>query len=114
MSFAAYAGVSVQPTGTQTVPRSAISLQLAGSSMLGFSNAALTGSTALTLAQALGTYYWATAAGAFLIAPVAVDMEGLPIIASGNQIAIGGSSALTSATYDAVLYWEEVPMLVNV
>lgn len=107
-----YSGPSVIPTGTRTVPTSALSLGPGGAVALGFSNTALTGSTALALAATLGSYYWATAAGAAEVTtPGFVDIGGLIVAAPGNQIAFGFSAALTSATWEANMYWEELPAL---
>lgn len=105
-----WAGVSVQPTGTATVPRSALTQSLAGSSALGFSNTALTASTALNLAMPLFTYYWATAAGA-IMSPAWFDIGALVSAAPGNQIALGLTVIPTSVTADVSLFWEEVPYL---
>ena len=113
VAFELYGGVSVLPTGTVTAPRSVLSLVASGSSMVGFSNTALTGSTALTLLAELGTYYWATAAAAFM-APGYVDLGGLGVVAPGNELAFGATAALASATWSATLFWEEVPYLVTV
>jgi len=80
---------------------------------VGFSNTALTGSTALTQLGTLFTYYWATAAGAFA-APTTYDLAGFGAVIPGNEFCIGASSALTSATWDVSVYWEEVPYLVSI
>jgi hypothetical protein len=108
--FNLWGGVSNQPTGTQTAPRNINSLSQAGSSMLGFSNAALTGSTAINQIMPVATYYWATAASA-LLSPVWVDLGGLVTVQPGNLVALGATAALTSATYDATLVYEELPLL---
>lgn len=108
-----WTGISVQPTGTQTTPRNMFSQQQSGSSMLGFNNTALTGSTGLSLAIPLWTYYWATAAGA-IQSPGFFDIAGLIVIAPGNQVALGLTVALTSATYDAFMIWEEIPALIQI
>ena len=50
-----WSGPSVIPTGTQTTPTNAYSLAATGATAKGFSNAALTGSTALTVAMPLHT-----------------------------------------------------------
>lgn len=107
VSFSIWGGPSVIPTGTATAPTNMLSQAATGAVAKGFANAALTGSTALALIQPLGTYYWATAASA-LLAPIQVDIGGLIIVAPGNQVAIGGTAALTSATYSATLMWDEV------
>lgn len=109
VNAALYGGVSAQPSGTQTNPRSMLSLQQSGSVMLGFSNTALTGSTGLNLLMSLWNYYWATAAGA-IMGDSLFDIAGQIIIVPGNEIAFGASAALTSATFDVSLIWEEVPI----
>lgn len=108
--FALWAGPSVLPTGTQTPPTGALSQAVGGSYAKGFVNAALTGSTALALALPLVSYYWATAASALLGSGM-YDVGGLVFAAPGNQIALGATAALTSATYDVAMYWEELPYL---
>ena len=105
-----WSGPSVIPTGTQTTPTNAFSLAATGAAAKGFSNAALTGSTALTVALPLHTHYWATAAAAFS-APGWFDVGGLVIAVPGNQIALGLTVIPTSVTVDAALYWEEIPYL---
>jgi hypothetical protein len=74
---------------------------------LGFSNAALTGSTALNLALVLNHYYWATAAGA-TAAQGFIDVNGLIVLMPGMQAALGATVVPTSTTWDASLWWEEV------
>lgn len=108
VSYEAFGGVSVAPTGTQTVPRSALTMIQSGSAMLGFSNAALTGSTALSFIAGLATYYWATAAAAWQASNI-IELAGIMPVIPGNQLAIGASSALTSHTHNVTLFWEEVP-----
>lgn len=105
-----WSGPSTAPTGTKTSPTNALSLTASGSSALGFSNAALTGSTALALAMPLLTHYWATAAAAF-VSPNMLDIGGIVVAAPGNQIALGVSVVPTSLTVDAALYWEEIPYM---
>jgi hypothetical protein len=102
-----WAGPSATPTGTVTAPTNLWSLSPAGSAALGFSNTALTGSTALGLMMSLLTYYWATAAAA-AFAPGFFDIGGLIVLAPGNQVTLGATAALTSATYDASLIYEEI------
>ncbi len=112
-TIAVWSGASVVPTGTFTAATSAYSLAASGSQMLGVVNAAMTGSTALAMAMPLFTYYWATAAGAS-IAPGFFDIGGLVTAAPGNQIAIGATVVPTATTWDIVMYWEELPSLVQV
>jgi hypothetical protein len=105
--LALWAGASVTPTGTQTSPKNALTF-LSGGVGLGFSNAALTGSTALSLALPLNGYYWATAAGAYANQGF-VDIAGLIVLKPGTQAALGATVVPTSTTWDASLWWEEVP-----
>lgn len=107
--LALWAGASVTPTGTQTAPKNALTFASGGVG-LGFSNAALTGSTALNLALPLNGYYWATAAGAYANQGV-VDVGGLIVLKPGMQVALGATVVPTSTTWDAALWWEEVPDL---
>lgn len=108
-SINAWAGVSVQPTGTQTVPRSSYTQAQAGSVALGFVNTALTGSTALNLALPLWGYQIIGGT------PVSqgeslgyIPVDGLVIAIPGNEIAVGAAVVVTSQTYDIAMYWEEV------
>lgn len=112
VGFNLWTGASVLPTGTTTPPTNVLTQVAAGSSMRGFSNTALTSSTALNLALPLASYYWATAAGA-IIAPTMFDVSGLIVVPPGNQVTLGGTAALTSATYDVAMYWEEVPYMLT-
>ena len=109
VTFNLWAGVSVNPTGTQTNPVNMLTLNSSGSAARGFSNAALTGSTAIGQVMPLATYYWATAAAAFM-APTTFDIAGMVIVVPGNLVALGATAALTSATWDATLVWEEIPL----
>lgn len=110
VSFGVWGGPSVIPTGTQTTPTNMMSLAATGAAAKGFANAALTGSTALNLLMSPTTYYWATAAGA-IFGQMYTHFEGLIIIAPGNQVAMGATSALTSATWDVSLIWDEIPAI---
>ena len=106
----AWAGPSVAPTGTRTNPTNARSQAASGSAVLGFVNAALTGSTALALALPLIEYQMIGATPVSqAIAPCMCDVGGLLVADPGNQIAIGLSAALTSLTNDIAFYWEEIP-----
>jgi len=95
---------------TTTAPVNNLTLNKSGSAMVGFTNQALTSSTALTNVYPLGQYYWATAAGAFNTAPQVALIDGAIIIPPGTMIALGGTAALTSATWYGSLTWEEVPI----
>lgn len=108
-ALAVWAGVSVLPTGTVTVPRSALSHLQQGSAGIGFVNTALTGSTALNLVLPLATHYWATAASAFF-APAFFDIAGGVVAIPGNQIAVGVTVVPTTLTVDIGMFWEEIPI----
>lgn len=103
-----WAGASVVPTGTQTSPKSALTFANGGVG-LGFSNAALTGSTALNLALALNGYYWATAAGAYSNQGM-IDLRGMIVLMPGMQCALGATVVPTSTTWDASLWWEQIQL----
>jgi hypothetical protein len=112
VGFNIWGGVSAANTGTLTSPTNMFTLQTGGSVAKGSSNAATTSTTAISGNGPLlniGWYYWATAAAA-TTATVAYDIAGLIVCAPGNLVALGGTAALTSATYDASLIWEEVPV----
>ena len=79
------------------------------SASLGFTNTALTGAIALTSALPLACYYWATEAGAVIVTPGPLDIAGSIIIPPGSYMALGGSNALTSATWGGYISWEENP-----
>lgn len=95
---------------TLTYPVNNATLNRVGSASQSFTNVALTSSTALTNVMPLGQYYWATAAGVMNVAPQVAMIEGSIIIPPGCMIALGGSAALTSATWIGSLTWEEVPI----
>ena len=109
-ALAAWAGVSVLPTGTTTAPRSALSYVASGSAGVGFVNAALTSSTALNLVLPVYTHYWATAAAAWS-APSMFLIDGLVVATPGNQIAVGVTVVPTTVTVDVSMLWEEIPNL---
>lgn len=108
-----YAGASVIPTGTVTNPRNMLTQVASGGDGVGFVNTALTGSTALSHVLTLNSYYWATAAAAWA-APAFFDIGGLIELPPGNQVAVGASAALTSATFDCSLIVEELPYMVTI
>ena len=111
VAWGLYFGVTAAITqATTTVPTNMLTLQKSGSAMTGFTNVALTSSTALTNVLPLSSYYWATAAGAINAAPPVAEIAGSIIIPPGCMIALGGSSALTSATWIGGLVWEETPV----
>lgn len=108
-AIALWAGSSVAPTGTQTTPRNSATFAQGGD-ILGFSNAALTSSTALNLAMVLSTHFWGTSVGTYTT-PGVVDLGGLITLKEGMQAAIGATLALTGLTWDVSLWWELVPYL---
>lgn len=107
VDFALYQGVSAAPTGTLTTPTNALTQAASGSVALGVVNAAATSTTATALQLPLGSYYWATAAGA-INNSVLYEPAGSVVVAPGQFLALGASAALTSATWNASVLWEEV------
>lgn len=106
--FGQSALTSVAATATAT---NNLTLNTTGSVTKVYANTATTGSTALTNAVPLGSYYWATAAGAALVTPATpFESAGFIIIPPGGQMALGGSAALTSATWTGNLTWAEIPV----
>lgn len=104
-------GPTVAPTAaTNAVATNMATLQKAGSVASCWTNTALTSSTALVNQYPVGFYYWATAAGALSPAMNMVDVGGSIIVPPGCMIALGGTSALTSATWTGNITWEEVPV----
>lgn len=111
VTFGLYFGTTATITQATTVaPWSMVTQQQSGSVATGFRNVALTSGSAASNVIALGSYYWATAAGAALVSGGPVDLEGSVIIPPGAYVALGGSAALTSATWIGSLQWEEVPV----
>lgn len=111
VSFGLYFGTTATITqATTTTPWNMATQQQSGSVATGFRNVALTSGSAASNVIALGSYYWATAAGAVSVLGAPVDLEGSVIIPPGSYIALGGSAALTSATWIGSLQWEEVPV----
>ena len=111
-SMRIYGGVTAAVTGTLVSPVSLFTFTSTGGGSVAraSSNAANTSSTALTYVMSIGSYYWASAAGAILTAPLLSDIAGSLIVPPGSMIGLGGSVALTSATYDAYISWSEVPI----
>ena len=110
-TFGLYFGTTAAITqATTSTPTNLGTLAASGSVMTGFRNVALTSSTAAANVVPLGSYYWATAAGAIQTPNAPADLEGSIIIPPGSYVALGGSAALTSATWIGSLQWEEVPV----
>jgi hypothetical protein len=108
-SFLLWGGVSVANSGTLTKPTNMLSMSAGGSVALGSSNAATTSTTAINLIRCLGTYYWATAASAFL-SPINYEAAGEIVVAPGVLLALGLSVVPTSTTCDASMIWDELPI----
>jgi hypothetical protein len=111
VAFGLYFGNTAAITQATTVAPWSMSTQLqSGSVVTGFRNVALTSGSAANNVIPLASYYWATAAGAALVSDGVVDLEGAIIIPPGAYAALGGSAALTSATWIGSMQWEEVPV----
>lgn len=111
VTFGLYFGTTATITQATTTAPWAMNTQLqSGSVMTGFRNVALTSGSAASNVIPLASYYFATAAGAALVNNGVVDLEGSVIIPPGAYVALGGSAALTSATWIGSLQWEEVPV----
>lgn len=111
VSFGLFFGTTATITqATTTTPSNMLTQLQSGSVMTGFRNVALTSGSAASNAIALSSYYWATAAGVGLVSNGVFDLEGAVIIPPGSYAAVGGSAALTSATWIGSMQWEEVPI----
>lgn len=111
VAFGLYFGTTATITqATTTAPWSMGTQLQSGSVMTGFRNVALTSGSAASNVIPVASYYWATAAGAALVTGGPIDLEGSIIIPPGAYVALGGSAALTSATWIGSLQWEEVPV----
>jgi hypothetical protein len=111
VSFGLWFGTTAAITQATTVAPWSMSTQAqAGSVATGFRNVALTSGSAANNVISVASYYWATAAGAALVTGGPIDVEGSVIIPPGAYCALGGSAALTSATWIGSLQWEEVPV----
>lgn len=111
VAFALYFGTTATITQATTVTPWNMATQLqSGSVMTGFRNVALTSGSAASNVIPIASYYWATAAGVGLVSNGVVDLEGALIIPPGSFAALGGSAALTSATWIGSLQWEEIPV----
>lgn len=103
-----WVGPSATPTGTAATPVNNLTWAASGSVARGGSNTALTSSTALTNVFPLLSYYWATAASAAITGTSWFDIAGVIIASPGTQFNLGVTAALTSATWSASLFWEEI------
>jgi hypothetical protein len=111
VSFGLWFGTTAAITQATVVTPWSMSTQLqSGSVMTGFRNVALTSGSAASNVIPVSSYYWATGAGAALVTGGPIDLEGSLIIPPGAYVALGGSAALTSATWIGSLQWEEVPI----
>lgn len=111
VAWALWYGQTVAITqATLTTPTNQLTLNATGSVAKGFTNVALTASTALTNLVPLGSYYWATAAGAVLVTPsLPIELPGYVCIPPGAMMALGGSAALATATWTGSIVWLELP-----
>lgn len=113
-ALAVWSGPSALPTGTVTAATGAFSLVASGSSMVMFSNTAMTGSTALTMALPLNAFHLI---GATPVSesnmPSVYDVHGIVVLAPGNQFAVGVTVVPTGLTCDLAVYWEEIPYFVE-
>lgn len=110
-ALALWTGPSVLPSGTVSQPKSALSIGT-GSAATGFSNTALTGSTALTLALPLNGFHLIGATPVSESNTSALyDVGGIVVAMPGNEIAIGMTTVPTGLTCDLAMYWEEIPLL---
>lgn len=111
VSFGLFFGVTAAITQATTVAPWNMGTQIqSGSVMTGFRNVALTSGSAASNVIPISSYYWATAAGVGLVSNGVVDLEGALIVPPGSYCALGGSAALTSATWIGSMQWEEVPV----
>jgi hypothetical protein len=111
VAFGLFFGTTAAITqATVVTPWSQLTQLQSGSVITGFRNVALTGGSAANNVIPVASYYWATAAGAAQVSGGLLDLEGSLIIPPGSYAALGGSSALASATWIGSLTWEEVPI----
>jgi hypothetical protein len=110
-AFGLYFGTTATITqATTTTPWNMATQLQSGSVVTGYRNIVISGSSAASNVIPIGSYYWATAAGAASVSPSIVEFDGSLIIPPGSFAALGGSAALTSATWIGSLQWEEVPV----
>jgi hypothetical protein len=111
VSWGLWFGTTAAITQATTTTPWSMSTQLqSGSVMTGFRNVALTSGSAASNVIPIVSHYWATAAAAAQVTGGPIDLEGSLIIPPGSYVALGGSAALTSATWIGSLQWEEVPV----
>jgi hypothetical protein len=111
VAFGLYFGTTTTITQpTTSAPFNMATLQQSGSFATGFRNVALTSGSGASSVIPLGSYYFGTAVGSAVVSSGPVFLEGAVIIPPGAYMALGGSSALTSATWIGSLTWEEIPV----
>lgn len=108
--LALWYGPTAAITGTLTTPVNQLTGAAGGSVAQVSANTAMTSSTALTNVLPLSSYYWATAAGAANVTALNSDFAGSIVIPPGSVMALGLSSALTSATWIGSIIWAELPI----
>ena len=101
---------SLITAAANAAPFNMLSLNQSNSSSRAYTNTALTGAAALTAAIPLGSYYWATAAGAIIQDGGQNELPGGLIIPPGSYMALGPNAALTSAAFNLFLEWAELPI----
>lgn len=105
-----YGQTATITAATNATPLSQLTLNKSGSVASAWTNTALTASTALTNVLPFASYYWATAAGAAQVTNFIQEVPGYILIPPGSMCAVGGSAALTSATWQGNLIWLELPV----
>ena len=108
-AFGLFGGVSAKPTSTNIAPTNLLTFG-GGSVAQGSTGALTTGSSALAFLLPVGAHLAQSGVtGAPGTAgPALIDVAGLVVCAPGNMVAFGGSTALTSGTYNVAMAWEEV------
>lgn len=109
-SFNLWTGVSVANTGTQTQATNALTNATGGSPTYCTVNTATTSSTALALALPVASYFWGTSVGQYITTGI-IDVGGFIVAPPGVMVGFGASVAITTATFDCSMAWEEVPII---